>query len=188
MNDIIEKEVFMFSVGSFFPLQSRVFVEFADLDRRVNFLDQVARPMRAGTCDSTERMRSEFESLETGEHFLLVVEMPGVSKNSLHVEVDGDCLKIAGERESLLEARDKGRAGAVRIEHVFSLPSSVDGSRIEASYQDGVLKFVMPKTEASKPRKIVIGESKDSVWLKLTRRLDHKESPTQDLVNELRHN
>jgi HSP20 family protein len=87
---------------------------------------------------------------------------PGIDPAKLDVSVDKGLLTIAGERAADLPqqtekvsiyANDRF-AGTFR--RVVSLPEDVDPARVDAAYANGVLKIVIPKREASKPRRIEI--------------------------------
>jgi HSP20 family protein len=97
---------------------------------------------------------------EDKDRFLLTLEMPGVKKEDLRIEVLDNQLVVRGERRD----ERKGRDGAARyserrfgkFERSFALPAGIDASRIEASYEDGMLQLRVPKAEAAKPRTIRI--------------------------------
>jgi HSP20 family protein len=90
----------------------------------------------------------------------VVAEIPGVPKNEINIRLDGDVLTISGERKAPEAAKG---ATSVRaeitygaFERSFKLPYEVDGSKVTAEYTNGVLRVVLPKTEAAKPKAIVI--------------------------------
>jgi HSP20 family protein len=87
---------------------------------------------------------------------------PGLDPSRVEVSVDKGLLTIAGERpRQLPEESEKLSVYASDrftgpFRRVVSLPEDVDASRVEATYRNGVLKIVVPKAEASKPRRIEI--------------------------------
>ena len=87
---------------------------------------------------------------ETESGFLLSLDLPGVPREKLGVEVKEGLLYVTAERP----AREP--AGRGKIERVFSLPKGVDTDRIEARYRDGVLQIALPKPEAAKPKAIEV--------------------------------
>lgn len=100
--------------------------------------------------------------VETPEHFLLTVDLPGINRDNISIEVKDNRLLISGERS---EERREDIATAHLVERVvgkfsrnFSLPTTVNADRIEAAYQDGVLRLSIPKAESSKARKISVKE------------------------------
>ena len=97
---------------------------------------------------------------ENDDNVTLRAEIPGVKASDIKVEVDNGILTIEGEktREEKLEKNDVYRLERVygRFTRRFSLPKTVDGSNVAATYKDGILELVLPKTEESKPRKVEI--------------------------------
>lgn len=97
---------------------------------------------------------------ETDDDFRLRVDVPGMSKEDIDVNLQGGTLTVSGERTS--EQTDEGE-DYVRVERAFgsfhrsfSLPDAVDEDNIKATYEDGVLSIIVPKTEESARRQIEI--------------------------------
>lgn len=92
----------------------------------------------------------------------IMADLPGVSKERLGVRVDGDNLVIEGAAE----AGDLASSGDMEIiygevlnpfyRRSFTLSRDLDAGRIEANLSHGVLKLVIPKAEAAKPRRIEV--------------------------------
>lgn len=96
---------------------------------------------------------------ETREHFLLEAEMPGVAKSGLEITLEGNALTIIGHRSP-----DEVKAQLVYREskpmdyrRVFEIDPSINGSKISARMDQGVLHLTLPKAEQVKPRKISVG-------------------------------
>jgi HSP20 family protein len=87
---------------------------------------------------------------------------PGVDPEKLEVSVDKGLLTIAGERESYVpDESDKLSVYARErftgsFRRVVTLPEDVDAARVDAMYQNGVLRIAIPKRESSKPRRIEV--------------------------------
>ena len=97
---------------------------------------------------------------ETKESLVVRAEVPGMKKEDIKVSLSGDTLSICGERHH--EAEDKGRTFH-RIERAYGrfartlvLPSDVDAGKVKASYRNGILELVMPKSEEARVREINI--------------------------------
>ena len=102
---------------------------------------------------------------ETDEHFLVSFDLPGVSKDDVKIEMRGNQLLVSGERKEEHERKAGRRVTEERyygaFQRVFTLPSHVDANKIEAQYQNGVLRISLPKLEAAKPKLIQIKEGKE---------------------------
>ena len=84
---------------------------------------------------------------ETKDAFELEAELPGVSEDDIHVELNENLLTIRGEKT----VEEKGEDDAVRrrsyssFQRSLSLPFDVDPNRIDATFKNGVLKLTLPK-------------------------------------------
>ncbi|MDO4563999.1 MAG: Hsp20/alpha crystallin family protein [Clostridia bacterium] len=87
---------------------------------------------------------------DKGDHYLLEAELPGFSKEDIKVDVDNDCLTISASRKQ--QSEDK-KAGYIRRERCFGSfkrsfdVSDVDTEKIEAAYENGILKLNLPKRQ-----------------------------------------
>jgi len=89
----------------------------------------------------------------------LLADLPGVSRESLGVRVDGDELLIEGTvTQSGPEQMELvyGEAQWPAYKRQFTLSRELDTSRIDAQLKDGVLRLTIPKAESAKPRRIEV--------------------------------
>ncbi len=98
-----------------------------------------------------------------GEHaYHVEVDLPGVKKDNIDVDVKDNIVTISGERKTKKEVKEedyyKVESSYGKFERSFTLPENVDVENIHAESQDGVLEVVIPKlTKAeNKSKKIVI--------------------------------
>jgi HSP20 family protein len=102
---------------------------------------------------------------EANDHFLLTIEMPGIKKDDIKLEVHEGQLTVAGERRmENKQTQDRAWYSERRFgkfQRTFALPRGVDFDKVEAAYQDGILHIVVPKAESLKPRQIKIGTGAD---------------------------
>jgi len=88
------------------------------------------------------------EICEREGHLVVRAELPGLTKDDLHVEVTDEALTIEGERRSEQEERQGGffrserRYG--RFHRQIPLPAGVNADEVTASFKDGVLEISMP--------------------------------------------
>jgi HSP20 family protein len=99
---------------------------------------------------------------ETPEELVFELEVPGYEEKELGLEVSDHMLTIVGTHEEATEKVDKTFRLHERIggtfERTFVLPPEIDGERVTATFERGLLKVHAPKVEAAKPRKIAISK------------------------------
>ena len=94
-----------------------------------------------------------------GDRFVIEFDLPGVAKESIDLDVERNVLTVRAERvprngdwEMLATERPRGAFSRQLV-----LGDNLDLDRIEASYEHGVLRLVVPVSEKAKPRKIEVG-------------------------------
>ena len=97
---------------------------------------------------------------ENKKDFTLSMDLPGLSKKEVSLNVDDNVLTIAGERSYSEKSEDARRVerGYGKFKRSFSLPENVNASEINASFKNGELIVTLPKTEEtlSKSKEIKI--------------------------------
>lgn len=96
---------------------------------------------------------------ETDQALTLILEMPGVKKESVDVQVEDDVLTISGRidfsnYEGLQPVYTEYNVGDYA--RSFQISSKLDQAGIKAQLKDGVMTLVLPKAEKAKPRKIAV--------------------------------
>lgn len=98
--------------------------------------------------------------IERDKEILVRVEIPGVDKKDLKLDLTGDLLTIAGERrlEEETEEGEVHRAEIARGSFTRSirLPVPVDSERVDADFKDGLLEIHLPKAQVTERRRIEI--------------------------------
>ena len=95
---------------------------------------------------------------ETDDAYLVEIDVPGVDRKNVTVEVAGAQLRVHGEiveKEKIGWLRHRTRRVGQFAYHTH-LPGDVDSDRIAADLADGVLTVRVPKTEIAKPRRIPV--------------------------------
>jgi len=94
------------------------------------------------------------------DNFYVRAEVPGVNAKDLEISALGRRLSISGKREIPRENEKASYHRKERAEGAFSrsvtLPVEVDAGRVDARYAAGILTVTLPKSEAAKPRQIVV--------------------------------
>ncbi len=99
--------------------------------------------------------------VENKKEIVLQAEIPGMSKEEISVELDGDTLRISGERQrqQVVEGeqfrRLERRYGS--FSRVFQLQTEIDADGIAATFENGVLTLRLPKKQSAGPKQIQIG-------------------------------
>ena len=88
---------------------------------------------------------------ENDDELLVVVDLPGVSKDGLQIQLDKGLLSVEARRSATTDV--KGRPDYRRV---FQMPEGIDEGRIAAELANGVLRLHLPKSAASKPREIAV--------------------------------
>jgi len=94
-----------------------------------------------------------------GSNFVAIIELAGVGKNDLSVEVRGNTLQISGEKVvEYVDNRSMHRRERVagRFDRSISLPVQLDANRVAAEYRDGILCLSLPRAESDKPKSIKV--------------------------------
>jgi HSP20 family protein len=93
---------------------------------------------------------------------VLKAELPDLKREDIHVTFENNVLTLKGERKL---SEDIKRDNFQRMERYygsftrsFTLPATVDGTRITASYKDGVLTIRLPQREEARPKQITVSE------------------------------
>lgn len=98
--------------------------------------------------------------VESKDTYKIELELPGVAKEEVTIEVNNDTLTVKGEKKSSAKTEDEKTASSERyygsFEKQFSLPNNIKNEEIKASYNNGVLELIIPKTEETKPKSIKI--------------------------------
>ncbi len=94
------------------------------------------------------------------EEIILKAEVPGIDPKSLDLDVNGDQVKISGERkadvpsEGVVCHRAEREIG--KFTRSFRLPYEVDSGKVIAKCSGGILTVSLPRVESAKPKKISV--------------------------------
>jgi HSP20 family protein len=97
---------------------------------------------------------------ETGDAYLFHAELPGLTKEDIHITLENNVLRLSGERKF---EKDVKKESFHRVERTygtftrtFTMPTQVDSQKVAAAFENGVLTVTVPKAEQAKPRRIEI--------------------------------
>ena len=97
---------------------------------------------------------------ENEKEYLIRLEAPGVAKEDLEVNLEGQTLTLSGRRDFAKEEKTEEYFWREREQGRFvrtiQLPTVVEGSKVDASYADGILTVKVPKAESALKARIAI--------------------------------
>jgi HSP20 family protein len=138
------------------------FRELTSLQNEMNRLFNTAFDAPApGNGGTMRRWMPAMDLVESGDHFVLRADLPGISEEDVKIEVEDGTLTLSGERKAEHEEREEGY---YRVERAFgsfsrslTLPKGINPDAVTANFDRGVLEVRIPKPEERKPRRIEIG-------------------------------
>ena len=138
------------------------FREVATLQDRINrlFDDAFPRSKDADEELSTVGWRPAVDVFETESSVILKVELAGVIKEDVSVEVKDNILTISGERKAENNVQEANYYRRERVfgsfRRAFNLHYDVNPEAIKARFSDGVLTIEVPKPQDEKPKQITV--------------------------------
>ena len=126
-----------------------------------NLFDELDKMFQAPMRNNRPKLwQPAAEFRETNEAYYLSFDLAGFKREDIHLELDGETLKVSGEREQTRNEEEDLKFVTERtygsFERTFQLPEDVDGESIEAKHKDGVLSLSLPKSLGKGSRRIDI--------------------------------
>ena len=131
------------SLRDFDSLFGDAFAGLSPFSRIASFLENSSNGNRGIAADLYE---------DEGAYYVRL-EMPGVKKNEVNVELDGNRLAVSFDR---VVKEDGSGESSTSYHRKLTVPKGADGGRIAATLSDGILTVTMPKAEETKPRTIKV--------------------------------
>jgi len=137
------------------------FREFSTLQDRMNRLFRESYgPEGRDESLTTSQFAPPVDVYEDEHNVVLKVEVPGIDEKDIDVRVENSVLTVHGERKVEKEEKEENFRRIERqygsFTRTFTLPSTVDAERIQADYDKGILKIVLPKKAEAKPKSIKV--------------------------------
>ena len=149
----------MNNITRFNPLSSELsrFDPFLDIDDVFNRF--MMRPLLREGMEIEPQIKMDVK--EADGKYMVKAEIPGVSKDDIHVTIDGNRVSISAEIKQEKETKEGERV--IRCERSygmasrsFSLADEVDQGKVQAKYNNGVLELTLPKKPGSSRKEISI--------------------------------
>lgn len=133
------------------------FDPFADV---VDLLDSVAAPPVGSARRGMAHGRfGALDAARRGDEVVVEVDLPGVDRESLDVQLDGDVVEISARRTAAFEGDDTllaAERGHGEVRRRLRLGERLDAANVTASYDDGVLRVRVPVAEEARPRRVEV--------------------------------
>jgi len=132
------------------------------LQDRMNrlFEDATQRRNQADPAAGDEFERADWtpasDIYETETDYLIAIDLPGIDRQSLAIDIDDNRLVVKGIRPVAESRQHRSERPRGKFLRTYSVPASVDQAKIAAEYKDGVLQISLPKRNEQKPKKIDI--------------------------------
>lgn len=132
-----------------------------NVNKRVDrFFNEFFAPLGRQLSKENYRWNPVADVLENDDAFMIKVELPGLDKDQINVDVKENILTIKGERTDENEVKNdkvyQRERFQGKFQRAFSLPSTVEADKIEAEFVDGLLKITIPKAPKEKPKQITV--------------------------------
>lgn len=124
------------------------------------FRGLLVRPVRFD-LEGMPQLQIKLEVKKSDGAYTVCAELPGVKKEDIQISVDGNLVSISAEVKK--ESEEKKGEQVLRseryygkVERSFTLDSDIDESKVDAKYEDGLLKLVLPTKAASSAKRITV--------------------------------
>jgi HSP20 family protein len=129
------------------------------LDPFEDVLNGFFRPVSLMRENSQTQIRMDVR--ENANSYIVHAEIPGVTKEDIHVTIDGSQVSLSAEIRRENEAKEGERALRSeryygKLSRTFVLENEIDEAQSEAHYKNGVLELVLPKKAQTSAKKLTI--------------------------------
>lgn len=138
------------------------FKEFNEFRRGFNYLNTLMDDFEKRKSDSKFDFVPTVNTREADDAYFVDVDLPGITKEDIAIDIDDNVLTVSGERKTKTEEKEdnyyKIESSYGTFSRSFTLPEDVNADKIEAASNDGVLEIKIPKMPAVEkaPKKIEI--------------------------------
>lgn len=139
--------------------ETRPFNELTRIRNEINRIFEDPLSMIPGTS-FFEGWEPAVDVYEDKDKITVRAELPGMKQQDIQVSVERNTLTISGERKEEEEHKEgetyRSERFYGRFQRSITLPQPVDSGKIKATYKDGVLEVICPKSEEAKPKQIEV--------------------------------
>ena len=121
-----------------------------------SLLNEIFKPDWFGGMENIGKNVPAVNIKENETDFELELAVPGRKKDDFNIEIDNNVLTISSEIKSEDSVSEKNYTrrefGYSSFKRAFTLPETIDEGKIKAKYEDGLLKFTLPKKKEALPK------------------------------------
>jgi HSP20 family protein len=122
--------------------------------------NQMETNRRSGALEHVKQRPALIPSVDVYENaaeILLLVDLPGVKKGDLKIDLDKDQVTIEARRRPVREATPyAAEFGSTDFRRSFAMPPAIDRDKVDAELRAGVLRLRLPKSDSARPRQIQV--------------------------------
>ena len=134
--------------------------------RMMNQLSEVQnlqREMNRLFSGFTQPLSHEFPAINvwlSKNDAIVCAELPGIDPGKIDISVVADTITLSGSREKDQlrdgESYHRQERGYGNFTRTLQIPFQVDAGKVEARYEKGVFRITLPRSEATKPKKVTV--------------------------------
>jgi len=121
---------------------------------------------------------------ENDEMYLITADLPGIKSDDIKIDVVGNKIKISGERRREVKGEGLYERSQGHFSRSLTLPENIDVKKVEANFEDGVLRVVLPKTEIKSSQQIKVHSGPPQG---LIDRFIHREKTVEPIKEQSKH-
>lgn len=121
-----------------------------------SLMNEIFKPDWFGGMENAGNPVPAVNIRENEKDYELELAVPGRKKEDFNIEIDKDVLTISSENKQENEVKEENYTRREfhfsSFRRAFTLPETIDSDNIKANYEDGLLKFTLPKKEEALPK------------------------------------
>lgn len=122
-----------------------------------SLMNNLLSPDWFGGLENTQASVPAVNIVENENDFRLAFAVPGFTKEDFNIELDNETLTVSSIKKEEKEKEEnvhftRREFSYQSFKRAFTLPESVDGGKISATYENGILRLVLPKKEEALPK------------------------------------
>ena len=119
-------------------------------------MNELFKPDWFGGMENLSKNVPAVNIMNNEKDYELALAVPGRKKDDFNIEVDDNILTVStevkSENENAVANYTRKEFGYASFKRSFTLPETIEEEKIKASYEDGILKFILPKRKESLPK------------------------------------